>query len=158
LQITEEQNRAAGDFVDLIAGQLGAGRAIHPETAIAASARISGSLLLRSFGFDLESQEPGTVLLSNEANEKGPNLVNLLGALLAKNKVELNSTKLGGASVHRGAEPKLSTQQSLALLQTFPVTTTSRRGRRFGYWLHRQRMRYIYWRRGWLQCCSFRIR
>lgn len=126
MQITEEQNRAAGDFVDLIAGQLGAERAIHPETAIAASARISGSLLLRSFGFDLESQEPGTVLLSNEANEKGPNFVNLLGAFLAKNKVELNSTKLGGASVHRGAEPKLSTQQSLALLQADALQIAAR--------------------------------
>jgi hypothetical protein len=117
LLITEEQNRAAGDLVDLIAGRLGSGRAIHPETAIAASARISGSLLLRSFGFDLETPKPGTVLLSNEANEKGPILVNLLGAFLAKNQIELDPTKLGGAPEHRGTEPNLNTQESLALLQ-----------------------------------------
>ena len=115
--ITEEQNLAAGDFVDLISARLGAGRAIHPETAIAASARISGSLLLRSFGFDLETPEPGTILLSNEANEGGPNLVNLLGAFLAKNQIELDSTKLSGASEHRGVEPNLNMQESLALLQ-----------------------------------------
>ena len=115
--ITQEQNRAIGDFVDLIAGRLGSGRAIHPETAIAASARISGSLLLRSFGFDLETPEPGTALLSNEANEKGPSLINLLGAFLAQNQIELDSTKLGGAPEHRGEEPNLSTQESLALLQ-----------------------------------------
>ena len=115
--ITQEQNRAIGDFVDLIAGRLGSGRAIHPETAIAASARISGSLLLRSFGFDLETPEPGTALLSNEANEKGPSLINLLGAFLAQNQIELDSTKVGGAPEHRGEEPNLSTQESLALLQ-----------------------------------------
>ena len=117
MQITEQQNRAAGDFVDLIAGRLGAGRAIHPETAIATSARISGSLLLRSFGFDLDSQEPGTVLLSKEANEQGPALVNLLAAFLASGKIQLDQTKLGGAAEHRGAEPDLNTQQSLALIQ-----------------------------------------
>lgn len=117
MQITEEQNRAVGDFVDLVATRLGAGRSIHPETAIAASARISGSLLLRSFGIDLEATEPGTVLLSSEANEKGPVLVNLLSAFLAKNQIELDSTKLGGTLEHRGAEPNLKTQESLALLQ-----------------------------------------
>lgn len=117
MQITEEQNRAVGDFVDLVATRLGAGRSIHPETAIAASARISGSLLLRSFGIDLEAADPGTVLLSSEANEKGPILVNLLSAFLAKNQIELDSTKLGGTLELRGAEPNLNTQESLALLQ-----------------------------------------
>lgn len=124
--ITEEQNRAAGDFVDLISARLGSGRAIHPETAIAASARISGSLLLRSFGFDLETPEPGTVLLSNEANDGGPNLVNLLGAFLAQNQIELDSTKLGGAPEYRGAEPNLNIQGSLALLQADALKIAAR--------------------------------
>ena len=126
MQITEGQNRAAGDFVDLIASRLGSGRAIHPETAIATSARISGSLLLRSFGFDLHLQEPGTVLLSDEANEQGPNLINLLGAFLANNQVELDSAKLGGAPEYHGAEPNLSTQQSLALLQADALQIAAR--------------------------------
>jgi len=126
LIITEEQNRAAGDFVDLIAGRLGSGRAIHPETAIATSARISGSLLLRSFGFDLESPEPGTVLLSSEANERGPALVNLLGEFLAKNQITLDSVKLGGAQEQRGAEPNLTTQESLALLQADALKISTR--------------------------------
>lgn len=116
--ITEEQNRAAGDFVDLIASRLGSGRAIHPETAIAASARISGSLLLRSFGFDLETLEPGTVLLTDAANEKGPGLVELLGTFLAKNQIKLDPTRLNGALEHRGSQPNLGTQESLELLQT----------------------------------------
>lgn len=166
MQITEQQNRAAGDFVDLIATRLGSGRAIHPETAIASSARISGSLLLRSFSFDLDSQEPGTILLSNEANEQGPDLVNLLGAFLARNRVALDSTMLGGAPEHRGTQPNLDIQKSLALLQTdalqnccaaFTFSATSRGGGCLSYRFHRQGVRRIGWRGGWLQCRSFRI-
>jgi len=126
LHITKEQNQAAGDFVELIASRLGSGRAIHPETAIAASARISGSLLLRSFGFDLEATAPGTVLLSKEANDKVPTLVNLLGAFLANNQVALDSAKLGDASAQRGAEPNLSAQQSLELLQADALQIAAR--------------------------------
>ena len=117
--ITEEQDRATGDYVDLIASRLGtAGRAIHAETAIAASARLSGSLLLRSFGFDLETPEPGTVLLSDEANEKGAGLIDLMEAFLQKNGITLDASKLGGALEQRGSESKLDTRQSLALLQS----------------------------------------
>jgi hypothetical protein len=118
LLITEEQNRATADFVDLIANRLGSGRAIHPETAIAAAARLSGSLLLRSFGFDLETPEPGTRLLSAEANDKGPKLVHLMAALMQTSQVPLDPGKIGAAPEDRGTEPDLNTQQSLALLQS----------------------------------------
>jgi len=117
LRITEDQNRAAGDFVELIASALGTGRAIHPETAIASAARVSGSLLLRSFELDLETPEPGTVLLSNEANEKGPVLVGLLASFLERNQIQVDPTKLGGAPEQRGQAPNLDAQGSLALLQ-----------------------------------------
>lgn len=117
MRITEEQNQAANDFVDLIASRLGSGRAIHPETAIATSARISGSLLLRSFGFHLESREPGTVLLSTEANEEVPKLLRLLVSFLANNQITLDSTKLDAELTHHDAAPNLSTLQSLQLLQ-----------------------------------------
>ena len=123
--ITEAQNRATGDFVELVAAQ-STGRAVHPETAIASAARLSGSLLLRSFGFDLASPEPGAILLSDEANEKGPILVNLVVAFLQRSGIALDPTKLGGSSEDRGAEPHLSTLQSLSLLQEDALEITSR--------------------------------
>lgn len=126
LQITEQQNRAAGAFVELIADRLGSGRAVHPETAIATAARLAGSLLLRSFGFDLESREPGTVLLSNEANEQGLNLINLLDTFLAHNQIALDPARLDAAPEHRGAAPTLSIQQSLALLQADALQIAAR--------------------------------
>ncbi len=114
--ITDEQNRATGDYVELLAGT-GSGRAVHPETAIASAARLSGSLLLRSFGLNLESAQPGTVLLSNEANDKYPSLANLVLAFLDKCGIQLDSTKFGGAPEQRGTEPHIDVLQSLALLQ-----------------------------------------
>lgn len=118
MQISEAQNAAAGEFVDLIAGRVSSGgRAIHPETAIAGSARMAGSLLLRSFHLGVESEEPGVVLLSNEANEKGPMLFGILAGYLAQSGVLLNRALLGGEATSRGAAPHLSVLESLALLQ-----------------------------------------
>ena len=83
MNITPEQNKAVGEFVELIAAKIADGRAVHSETAIAVCARLSGSLLLRSFNFELEAWEPGAALLSEEANQKGPELINtMLGFLL----------------------------------------------------------------------------
>ena len=123
--ITDDQNQATGEYVELLAAS-GSGRAVHPESAIASAARLSGSLLLRSFGFDLEASEPGTVLLSNEANDKYPELANLVMAFLKKSGIPLDPTKFGGSPEQRGSEPKLNVQQSLALLQE-PALEIARR-------------------------------
>jgi len=117
MNISNEQNTAAGQIVDLIAGGTGATREIHPETAIASCANLAGSLLLRSFKFDLTKHAPGTILLSNEANENFPKLVNILAAFLEKSGITLDKSKLGGAASNGGAEPKLKFLQSLELIQ-----------------------------------------
>lgn len=117
MNITQEQNNAAGELVDLIASKVGNNRAVHPETAISASARLSGSLLLRSFNLQLESFEQGAILLSNEANERGPLLVNTLAAVLSAASVPLDQSKLGGQVEQRGEEPRLDIVSALAQLQ-----------------------------------------
>lgn len=116
MNISNEQNKAAGEIVDLIAGSVGANREIHPETAIASCANLAGSLMLRSFNFDL-TKDQGSVLLSNEANEKYPQLINILSAVLERSEVSLDKSKLGGEVSKRGAQPKLTIQQALELLQ-----------------------------------------
>jgi len=117
LDITQEQNAAAGDLVDLIAAKVGEDRALHPETAISASARLSGSLLLRSFNLDLSVGEPGSVLLSNEANEKGPVLINIVGGFLSASNIQLDKEKIGGEDNHRGETPRIGILDALSLLQ-----------------------------------------
>lgn len=117
MELNERQNAAAGEFVELVAGRLGSGRAIHPETAIASCARVAGSLMLRSFGLELGNIAPGTVVLSEEANEKGPRLVSILQGFLASNQIELDREKVQASETERGAQPSLSAVQSLELLQ-----------------------------------------
>lgn len=117
MQISKAQNKAAAELVDLVAAKLGAGRAVHSETAIASTARLAGSLLFRSFGLSLQGAQPGTVVLSNEANEEGPQLMAIVSAMLQNFGVKLNREMLGGGSQKRGNASQLSTVESLALLQ-----------------------------------------
>lgn len=116
MQISEAQHTTAGNLVDLIARRLGSGRAVHPQTAIASSARLAGSLLLRSFNLNINGVKPGTVVLSYEANEQGPQLVNLFGSMLQHLGVQLDSAKLGG-NQNYGEDLELTILQSLSMLQ-----------------------------------------
>lgn len=116
-QLSKSQLDAAGPFTDLIANTLGGeGRAVQTETAIASIARLSGSLLLRSFNFDLRKSEPGTVILSDEANIKGPELINIAASIVQRLGLELNATR--ARTKGRGHVPNLSFLESMTLLQT----------------------------------------
>lgn len=98
MQITEGQTKAAGSIVELIAGKFGTDRQIHPGTAIAAGARLAGSFLFRSFNFKLSNASPGSPVLSEQANEKGPVLVNVLGGVLNNLGVSMDTDKMNTAS------------------------------------------------------------
>lgn len=94
MQITKEQNEAAGSIVDLIANEIGNNRQIDPGTAIAAAARLAGSFMFRSFNFNLNNVSPGAPVLSEEANEKGPVLINVLVVTLKNLGVDLDPGKM----------------------------------------------------------------
>lgn len=128
MEISEAQNKAAGEMVELVAGRVGSERAVHSETAIASTARLAGSLLLRSFNLKLEELEPGTVVLSNEANEKGPQLIEIMSAVLQRFGVSLDHEKLEGETAKMGEEPQLTVVQSLALLQEDAMRIASENG------------------------------
>jgi hypothetical protein len=116
-QLSKLQLDAAGPFTDLIANGLGGeGRAVQTETAIASISRLAGSLLLRSFNFDLQRSEPGTVILSDEANTKGPELANIAASIVQRLGLELDAARARGKG--RGHAPNLSFLQSMTLLQT----------------------------------------
>jgi hypothetical protein len=53
---------------------------VHAETAIASTARMAGASLFRTFGLPSAGISPGTPVLSDIANEKGPELVEVLEA------------------------------------------------------------------------------
>ena len=98
MQITKEQNEAAGSIIELIANEIGINRQIHPGTAIAAGARLAGSFMFRSFNFNLNNVSPGAPVLSEEANEKGPVLINILAVTLKNFGVNPDPGKMNTTS------------------------------------------------------------
>ncbi|MBN1788029.1 MAG: hypothetical protein JW806_06500 [Sedimentisphaerales bacterium] len=107
---------AAGEMVDIFAGKLGENRAVHPETAIAAGARMAGTMLFRSFGFDTTTMLPGSAVLSNEANEKWPELVDIVASMLYQFDLPIDKKKLEKNS-SQGEAPKLSVNEMQKLLE-----------------------------------------
>ena len=78
----------------MIATDIGNNREIHPGTAISACARLSGSLLFRSFNLSVPDAAPGNVILSELANDKGPILINILGWMLENTGATIDKEKM----------------------------------------------------------------
>jgi hypothetical protein len=114
--IDKQHFEAAGEMVDVIAAKLGKGRAVHSETAIAAGARMAGTMLFRSFGFDISKMAPGSAVLSNEANEKGPELMNIVAGMLTQYGLPIEKEKLATVT-GRGEAPKLTVNETQELLE-----------------------------------------
>ena len=64
--LTKEQTDAAGEFANATIAALKIGEA---PTIIAASARMAGTYLFRSFDLELPGLKPGQIVLSEAANE-----------------------------------------------------------------------------------------
>jgi hypothetical protein len=77
---TEAQIEAAQKFAEFAHGRL---QGTNIATIIAGLARMAGTFLFRSFGFELKDVKPGSPILSVEANEKGPHLMQISGAVLS---------------------------------------------------------------------------
>ena len=78
--LTPSQIEAAQKFAELAHEQL---RAKSAATVIAGAARMAGTFLFHSFNFHIENAKPGNAVLSEEANEKGPRLMQILGGVLS---------------------------------------------------------------------------
>jgi hypothetical protein len=111
--LSEAQIGAAEQFADATLDQLETAEGIHPETAVVAAARMAGSFLLRSFGFELGHLAPGTVVVSDEANEHGRRLLEILGGVLVHGGVALDREKLA-----QGPDPDRQPQLEFLASQT----------------------------------------
>jgi hypothetical protein len=80
--LTKQQMDAAGEFANATMAGLKIGEGVHPPTVVAASARMAGTYLFRSFGFDLSGVRPGEIVLSVEANEQMPLLMQITAGIL----------------------------------------------------------------------------
>lgn len=102
-------------MTEVFATRLGKNRAVHSETAIVAAARMAGTMLFRSFNFDTSKMPPGAVVLSEEANEKGPELVNIVITMLHEYGLHPDKDKLWNAG-ERGEPPRMTLLETQALL------------------------------------------
>jgi hypothetical protein len=92
--LKQQQIDAAEEFVSATINALKTDRGLHAETAIAATARMAGNFLFRSFGFSLKGVKPGQVVLSGLANEQGPQLIQVLVSVLSHVGVSLSEEEM----------------------------------------------------------------
>lgn len=95
MEITKNQNNAVNDIVEMVVDVIGNGsREIDTTEAISSTARLAGSFLFRSFGFKINDIKPGAAMLSEEANTKGPQLVNITHAVLHNFGIQIDNNKM----------------------------------------------------------------
>jgi hypothetical protein len=117
LKLEQKHFDAAGAMSEVFASRLGNNRAVHSETAIAAAARMAGTMMFRSFGFDTNKVAPGSVMLSNEANEEGPELLNVVILMMQHYGLEPDQEKLAKIDEY-GEPPKIDILKTQELLET----------------------------------------
>jgi hypothetical protein len=113
--LSPQQIEAAQDFAVTTIAALKTAKGVHAETAVAAAARMAGTFLFRSFNFPAEGVEAGQAVLSDQANEQGPRLVQIAGGVLTELGVVLDDKPVqkGPKDKKRPARDFLETQRKL---------------------------------------------
>ena len=112
--LSKQQMDAAGEFANATIAALKVGEGVHPPTVIAASARMAGVYLFRSFGFDVAGVSPGEIVLSTEANEQTPLLVQITAGILSQ--IGIKNAETPKMPPETPADPKA--KPSLEFLET----------------------------------------
>jgi hypothetical protein len=92
--IRSEEAAAVEQLYEMLAAGLTTDDGLHPGTFVAAAGYLAGAALFRSFGFDMARTEPGTIVLSEQANEWWPKLASLFLHLLRSNGIELTGADI----------------------------------------------------------------
>jgi hypothetical protein len=99
MEITKNQYDAVDDIVEMVVNVIGNGsREIDTTEAISSTARLAGSFLFRSFDFKIKDAKPGTIILSEEANIKGPQLMNITHAVLQNFGIQIDNDKMSNGN------------------------------------------------------------
>jgi hypothetical protein len=105
--LSKQQMDAAQEFANVTISALKRGQGVHAATVIAATARMGGTYLFRSFGFKLLGVKPGQAVLSDAANEQGPFLVQITHSVLSRMGIKLDISQSGGITNSKN-EPMLA--------------------------------------------------
>ena len=93
--LTKQQLDSAQELAAASIAALKSEAGIHPGTVIAATARMAGTYLFRSFHLQLSDIQPGQAVLSDEANAKFPILIETAARLLSRIGITLQSAPSG---------------------------------------------------------------
>lgn len=108
--LDDNQYKIAELFTEIVFKHLDRHRnTAYYETAIAATARLAGSMLLRFFQPNLTDYKAGSILLSNEAGEWSLYLINTLSSILNNFGIELNGLKPSSAFEDENILPYIET-------------------------------------------------
>jgi hypothetical protein len=113
--LSQAQIQAASEFGTTAMQTFDQGGTFPAETVIGSVARMAGSYLFRSLGLPLTGIKPGAVVLSEQANQQGPRLIQILGGVLQGVGVKLDASKLSAAQAKANGQKEsfLQTQEVL---------------------------------------------
>jgi hypothetical protein len=97
---------AAQAFARALPAALAPEGPLQPESAVAAMARMAGTYYFRSFGYAALHLVPGQAVLSDEANQKGPELMHLTAEVLARIGLPLPDARVRAALDGSGGRHK----------------------------------------------------
>jgi hypothetical protein len=93
--LSNQQKDAAQEFANVSISALKLGQRAHAATVIAATPRMAGTYLFRSFGLKLLGVKPGQAVLSDAANEQGPLLIQITHSMLSQMAIKLDNSQSG---------------------------------------------------------------
>ena len=92
-EIAKRRQKTAREALQLFEKEFDPAVGAHPETVLHAAAWLAGTSLHRSFGYT-EEQAPGTIMLSEKANQEWPKLMKTFMFLLEKDGFKLGPDEL----------------------------------------------------------------
>lgn len=95
--LNQAQLQAASEFGTAAMKAFDQDGSFPAEIVIGSAARMAGSFLFRSFGLPLSGIQPGSVVLSEQANQQGPRLIQILSAVLENIGVKLDPSRLAAS-------------------------------------------------------------
>jgi hypothetical protein len=126
-RLSKQQMDAAQEFANVSISALKLGQRAHAATVIAATARMGGTYLFRSFGFKLLGVKPGQAVLSDAANEQGPLLIQITHSVLSRMGIKLDNSQFGGITNSKN-EPMLAFLDTQKKLEPLYTLIKARRG------------------------------
>ena len=115
LELGKKLNDSAREYANGCIFALQVPGGVHPPTVISACARMAGTYLFRSFGLKLAGVQPGQAVLSTEADEHSPMLLQTAAGILGNLGITIAAapTVPPGSGASRPLQDFLTTQRLL---------------------------------------------